>query len=194
MLVLFGSTMPNKPLWTGMSTCYGIRSELTVRSARFYSRQRHFVELPETYNTNNSNDLILNSVIAWSFYPKILTRDGKGWRNVANNQSVSLHPISVNKGVQPPRYLSFYHIMQSNNKWEYQSSGKAMANRLPRFYNAHETSATEDFAIALICGDADFKVRIFLALDLRLIWHLVLWTGIQWCHHHWWESFALLDQ
>lgn len=44
-----------------------------------------------------------------------------------------------------------------------------MADRLPRFYNAHETSAAEDFAIALICGDADFKVRIFLALDLLLI-------------------------
>lgn len=39
-----------------------------------------------------------------------------------------------------------------------------MANRLTRFYNAHETSAAEDFAVALICGDADFKVRIFVTL------------------------------
>ena len=28
-----------------------------------------------------------------------------------------------------------------------------------RFYNAHETSAVEDFAAALLCGEADFKVR-----------------------------------
>lgn len=28
-----------------------------------------------------------------------------------------------------------------------------------RFYNAHETTSVEDFAIALVCGDADFKVR-----------------------------------
>lgn len=26
-----------------------------------------------------------------------------------------------------------------------------------RFYNAHETSAAEDFAIALLCGEAEFK-------------------------------------
>lgn len=44
-----------------------------------------------------------------------------------------------------------------------------MADRLPRFYNAHETSAVEDFAIALVCGDADFKVRTSLALDRLLI-------------------------
>lgn len=32
------------------------------------------------------------------------------------------------------------------------------ANLNIRFYNAHETSAVEDFAIALACGDAEFKV------------------------------------
>ena len=100
---------------------------------------------------NGQNHLILNSVIAWSFYPKLLKRDGKGWRNVANNQSVSLHPTSVNKGVdRPPRWLSFYHIMQSSNK----------------FYNAHETSLAEDFAVALLCGDAEFKVCSYLLLWL----------------------------
>lgn len=29
---------------------------------------------------------------------------------------------------------------------------------LSRFYNAHETSAVEDFVLALVCGDADFKM------------------------------------
>jgi hypothetical protein len=29
-----------------------------------------------------------------------------------------------------------------------------------RFTNAHETSAAEDFAVALACGDADFKVNL----------------------------------
>lgn len=93
---------------------------------------------------NNDNDLILNSVIAWSFYPKILKSEGKSWRNIANNQSVKLHPSTVNKGIgRNQTWLSFYHIMQSANK----------------FYNAHETSAVEDFAVALLCGDAEFKVR-----------------------------------
>lgn len=74
-----------------------------------------------------------------------MTRDGKGWRNVANNQNISLHPTSVNKRVDPSvQWLSYYHIMQTRN----------------RFYNAHETSAVESFAVALLCGDLEFKVCV----------------------------------
>jgi len=111
---------------------------------RSYSRKRSFVELPTKYDYNNKNNLILNSVIAWSFYPKLLRREGKGWRNVANNQTVSLHPTSVNKGTNRTlQWLSFYHIMQSSSK----------------FYNAHETGPVDDFAIALVCGEAEFKMH-----------------------------------
>ncbi|KAI9811170.1 MAG: hypothetical protein M1827_005621 [Pycnora praestabilis] len=110
--------------------------------ARFSSRHRHFFIPSNSIDTNSGNDLIVNSIIAWSFYPKLLIRDGKGWRNVANNQSVSLHPTSVNKGSVTPMWLSFYHIMQSSNK----------------FYNAHETSTVEDLAICLSCGDAEFRI------------------------------------
>lgn len=132
----------------------------SLNKVRYWSRKRSFVELPDRYGNNNNNDLILNSVIAWSFYPKLLRREGKGWKNIANNQTVSLHPTSVNKGVErPPQWLSFYHIMQSSNK----------------FYNAHETSPVESFAVALVCGEAEFKMysgclvvdgnRIRFALD-----------------------------
>lgn len=132
----------------------------SLNKVRSWSRKRSFVELPNRYDNNNDNDLILNSVIAWSFYPKLLRREGKGWKNIANNQTVSLHPTSVNKGVErPPQWLSFYHIMQSSNK----------------FYNAHETSPVESFAVALVCGEAEFKMysgvivvdgnRIRFALD-----------------------------
>lgn len=115
----------------------------SLNRVRYYSRKRNFVEIPGRYNSNNDNDLILNSIIAWSFYPKLLRRDGKGWKNVANNQTVSLHPSSVNKGTdRSPQWLSFYHIMQSSSK----------------FYNAHETSSVEDFAVALVCGEAEFKM------------------------------------
>ncbi|KAK4692666.1 hypothetical protein P7C71_g4585, partial [Lecanoromycetidae sp. Uapishka_2] len=115
----------------------------SLNRVRFYSRKRNFVEIPSRYNANNGNDLVLNSVIAWSFYPKLLKREGNGWRNVANNQAVSLHPTSVNKGIErPPQWLSFYHIMQSSNK----------------YYNAHETSPVEQFALALVCGEAEFKL------------------------------------
>ena len=106
-------------------------------------RRRAFVEVPPRYATNGTNDLIINSIIAMSFYPKLIKREGKGWRNVANNQTISLHPTSVNKrSSNTMQWLSFYHIMQSSNK----------------FYNAHETSAVEDMAVALLCGEAEVKM------------------------------------
>jgi len=79
-------------------------------------RQQIFFEVPKRVNINSDNDLVCQSVIAWSFYPKLLVRDvagGKGLRNVGNNQNISLHPSSVNKGSNELRWLSYYHIMQS---------------------------------------------------------------------------------
>ncbi|KAF4540916.1 Helicase [Lasiodiplodia theobromae] len=120
------------------------------------SRSRSFVPVLGSANANNQNDLLIAAVIAWSFYPKLLTRDGKGWRNVASNQSVSLAPTSVNK--QPPpgtslRYLSYYHIMQSG------------ASKL---YNAHSTSVAHDVPLALFAGAGDADARLHagvVALD-----------------------------
>ncbi|QMW35554.1 hypothetical protein G4B84_011045 [Aspergillus flavus NRRL3357] len=110
---------------------------------RYGGRQRQFFTIPEEYDINSSNDVIVNAVIAWSFYPKLLTREGKGWRNVANNQAVTLHPTSVNKQTDASiKWLSYYHIMQGRN----------------RNYNAFETNAVDDFAIALLCGEAEFKM------------------------------------
>jgi ATP-dependent RNA helicase DHX29 len=91
----------------------------TLNRLRFGGRRgRHqgFFELPKRVNVNSDNDTIAQSVIAWGFYPKLLVRDvpgGKGLRNVGNNQSISLHPSSVNKGRNELRWLSYYHIMQS---------------------------------------------------------------------------------
>ncbi|KAL6712823.1 hypothetical protein ACLMJK_009535 [Lecanora helva] len=114
-----------------------------LQRIHFNTRKRNFVELPPRYNKYNDNQLVLNSVIAWSFYPKLLRREGKHWKNIVNNQVVSLHPTSVNKGPDcTSQWLSFYNIMQSSNK----------------FYNAHETTSAEDIAIALVCGEADFRM------------------------------------
>lgn len=103
---------------------------------RYSSRRRQFFDLPQRVNINSDNDVISSSVIAWSFYPKLLLRENKGFRNVGNNQSISLHPSSVNKRNPDLRWLSYYHIMQSK-----------------QFLNAHETTAVDTFAIALLCGD-----------------------------------------
>ncbi|KAL4916916.1 P-loop containing nucleoside triphosphate hydrolase protein [Aspergillus aurantiobrunneus] len=122
------------------------------------TRQRHFFTTPPTHETNNTNDTLIQSVIAWSFYPKLLTREGKGWRNIANNQSVTLHPTSVNKAVPSDpnvvKYLSYYHIMQGRN----------------RNYNAFETSVVEDWAVAVLCGEGDFKMYAgVLSIDTNRI-------------------------
>jgi ATP-dependent RNA helicase DHX29 len=123
---------------------FGAFSDLTCIRARFTGRQRHFFTVPERIDINSGSDIIVNAVIAWSFYPKLLAREGKGWRNVANNQIVSLSPASVNKhSDSPSRWLSFYHILQGSSK----------------LFHAHETSVVEDIAVAFLCGDQDFKVR-----------------------------------
>ncbi|KAL9095415.1 MAG: hypothetical protein Q9165_002286 [Trypethelium subeluteriae] len=121
----------------------GPNERAAFNHGRSTSRYRNFVPEITKYNANNDSELILNSVVAWSFYPKLLIRDGKGWRNIANNQSVSLHPTSVNKTSNfDIKYLSFYHIMQSST----------------RFTNAHETSPCPDISLALLAGDADFRL------------------------------------
>ncbi|OJD24791.1 hypothetical protein ACJ73_03844 [Blastomyces percursus] len=115
----------------------------SLARSRFTGRQRQFFTVPKRVDINSENDIIINSVIAWSFYPKLLIREGKGWRNVANNQTVSLHPTSVNKRPEATvKWLSFYHIMQARS----------------RYLHAHETSTVEDFAVALLCGDVEFKL------------------------------------
>ncbi|CAJ2503059.1 Uu.00g104530.m01.CDS01 [Anthostomella pinea] len=108
----------------------------TLNRLRYSSRRRQFFDLPHRVNINSDNDVISASVIAWSFYPKLLLRENKGFRNIGNNQSISLHPSSVNKGHPELKWLSYYHIMQAK-----------------QFLNAHETTAVENFAIALLCGD-----------------------------------------
>lgn len=107
-------------------------------------RQRHFVSLPEKYCTADTDDELCTSVVAWSFYPKIAKSEGKGWRNIANNATLGLHPTSVNK-LSPSsdiKYLSFYSIMQSSSRWT----------------NAQETSPVSDFALVLLAGDAVFHM------------------------------------
>ncbi|KAI9805234.1 MAG: hypothetical protein M1833_005687 [Piccolia ochrophora] len=113
-----------------------------LHHTRIHAKPRQFFQLSDCSDRNSDNDMIVNSVIAWSFYPKLLQRNGKGWRNIVNNQQISIHPTSVNKGNKSQEWLSFYHIMQSSNK----------------FYNAHETNAAEEFSIALLCGNAEFKL------------------------------------
>jgi ATP-dependent RNA helicase DHX29 len=104
-----------------------------------------FVEVPPESDIHSANEIITTSVIAWAFYPKLLVRDGKGWRNVANSQSVTLHPSSVNKGSHHDfKYLSYYSMMQSGGS---------------KFLNALSTTAVQELPLMLLVGDADFKLH-----------------------------------
>ncbi|KAJ5151042.1 uncharacterized protein N7482_010294 [Penicillium canariense] len=126
----------------GLLTLDGAQ-KAALNKARSTNRNRQLFNIPEQHDLNSANDVVINSVVAWSFYPKLITREGKGWRNVANNQAVTLHPTSINKHADPAvKWLSYYHIMQARN----------------RNLNAHDTSAVDDFAIALLCGEAEFKL------------------------------------
>ena len=81
------------------------------------SRHRRFVQVPAEFDNHSENNELVGAIIAWSFYPKLLARDGKGWRNVATNQAITLHPTSIvrNSHIPAVKYLSFYSILQSSS-------------------------------------------------------------------------------
>ncbi|KAL2756093.1 hypothetical protein ACRALDRAFT_1050631 [Sodiomyces alcalophilus JCM 7366] len=111
-----------------------------MRYSSHSRRRQNFFEVPRRVNLYSENDVITAAVISWSFYPKLLVRDtpgSRGLRNVGNNQSISLHPSSVNRGHNELRWLSYYHIMQAKT-----------------VYRAHETTAVDPFAVALLSGEA----------------------------------------
>jgi ATP-dependent RNA helicase DHX29 len=122
----------------------GSNERAALMRVRPGTKRRNFVSIPDRYSKADEDDIITSSVVAWAFYPKIIKRDGKGWRNIANNQSLGLHPTSVNKSGTSPdvKYLSFYSIMQSSSK----------------FTNAQETTAVSDFALVLLAGEAVFHL------------------------------------
>lgn len=94
-------------------------------------RNQAFFEVPRRVSINSDNEAVCQSVIAWSFYPKLLVRDipgARALRNVGNNQSISLHPTSVNKSHNEIRWLSYYHIMQSKSSVIFRSEYRYFAN------------------------------------------------------------------
>ncbi|KAF2436242.1 P-loop containing nucleoside triphosphate hydrolase protein [Tothia fuscella] len=114
-----------------------------------------FVQIPLVNDTNSFNDALTSTVIAWSFYPKLLIRDGKGWRNISNSQSVSLHPSSVNKtptqAQQNIKLLSYYSMLQTSGS---------------KHYNALSTTAVSELPLLLMAGDVEFRAHAgVLVLD-----------------------------
>ncbi|KAK6516447.1 hypothetical protein TWF506_006354 [Arthrobotrys conoides] len=116
---------------------------IRLNRARYLRRGKtQFFTAPDRYDFNSKNEDVVCSTIAAGFYPKILSRDGKGWKNIANNQSLNVAVTSVNRKNNRIDWLSYYNIFQSSNK----------------FYDAYETSRVNDIVLALLCGDAEFKL------------------------------------
>ncbi|KAF3916879.1 hypothetical protein ABW20_dc0110426 [Dactylellina cionopaga] len=114
-----------------------------LNRARYLRRgKQQFFTVPDRYDFNSKNDTVVCSTIAAGFYPKIISREAKGWRNIVNNQSLNVALTSVNRKSHNIPWLSYYNIFQSSSK----------------YYDAYETSRVNDIALALLCGDAEFKV------------------------------------
>ncbi|KAF8425898.1 hypothetical protein EV426DRAFT_594191 [Tirmania nivea] len=137
----------------------------SLARSRFQSfRRKYFFTLPTSVDPFSENENIVNSVIAAGFYPKLLVRDGRGWRNIANNQTIQIYPGSVNRRNEASTWLSYYRIMQSNVK----------------FYDAYETSHVDDLAIALLCGEVDFRgfAGVLVVDGHRIKFCLGRWKGL----------------
>lgn len=115
-----------------------------LRKSRLGIRGRTFFTTPDRYNGNSKNEFAVNSVIAMALYPKLLSRERHGWRNVANNQQVNISQSSINFGASssPANWLSFYQTMQTKSK-------------NPTVF---ETSLVPEAAIVILLSEAEFKM------------------------------------
>ncbi len=115
------------------------------RARAHHNRALSTDSIPQRYS-QPIPDRALLGIIAMALYPRVLMREGKGWRNVYTNQVVSLTSRSINHrshSAKPPRWLSFYEAMQNTR------SGTL---------NVFETSAIPESALALLLGsDVEFK-------------------------------------
>ena len=122
----------------------------SARSSSSAGRGKSFYEIPSTYNKKMSDEGLL-SLLALSFSPHILAREGKGYRNVNTNQRVAVSSRSINhhsftgtpQGQKPARYLSFDSAFQT-------PSGSLQVS---------ETSPIPECALPVLLGsNADWRV------------------------------------
>lgn len=105
-----------------------------------------FINIPPDLNRNSNNPSFINSSLVFGLYPKLLFIDAATGqlRTLSNNQVAYFHPSSVNMGKKlsdfTGNFLCYFTIMQSK-----------------RLY-AWETGPVDNLALALLCGECDFKL------------------------------------
>jgi ATP-dependent RNA helicase DHX29 len=141
-------------------------------SARFTSRQRaRFVSLPPDLNTNvqNNESWAINAALTAGLYPKLLVveKGSNKLQTLGNGQPVACHPSSVNFKKRPEdiigdgaclMYFTLLYVrccLQGAGKCELTWS---LSRHLKKLY-VWETSPVDDYALLLLCGDVEFKVR-----------------------------------
>lgn len=113
-----------------------------LNRSRSSGSRRTLFSIPERYNTFTTDNMLC-TVTAMAFYPRVLSRDGKGWRNVYTNLHVNLAPSSINRAAEkPPKWLCYYEAMQT----------KIGAP------NVLETSKIPEATLVMLTGDAEFKI------------------------------------
>lgn len=126
------------------------RREVVSGRFRFQAAKTRFMRVPAQFDTNSSSQAMLHAALGAALYPKLLVLDARNGalRTLTNNAPASIHPSSVNFKTrldQLPRgihHLVYYTIMQSRRLF------------------AWETGAIDNRALLLLCGEADFKVRL----------------------------------
>lgn len=114
---------------------------VVLNKQRYSYTQNIDFELPFRFNKNASNEVV-NAIVALSLYPRLLKREGRGYRNIYTNQHMivaSTSTISMCKS--SPKWLCFGEAMQSK-------TGKLSVS---------DVSRVRDIIILLLLGHADYN-------------------------------------
>ena len=104
--------------------------------------RRDMYEIPNRYNKQVGDDILL-SLLSMSFFPRVLVREGKSWRNVYTNQQVSLVSESVNHAAaRSVKWLCFSEAIQLR----------------PGTLKVSEMSRIPEAALAVLLGQAEVKM------------------------------------
>ena len=111
-----------------------------LHQARQFKIRNMTYDVPDRFNAQ-MHDASVAAAISLALYPKLLRRDGQGYRNVYTNQSLHLASTSINRIGRPPLFLAYLEATQTKN-------GKL---------NAFHTVRVTNTVLALLYGTADFR-------------------------------------
>lgn len=92
-----------------------LQEKLALRDLRSTSSSSASVAFLDLYDTYSNDDEWVQSVIAMAFYPKLLVRERKHWRNVATNQLTGLDSGPEESGPSEVRWMTFSSATQEKS-------------------------------------------------------------------------------